>query len=198
MTDRTKQRLRERFERILADTDARPQTTIDDLEAMLLELQKQTAAAVCEEVSQEKNDAEKNDAENNPEQNNPEQDPADAGDAPTKVACPHCAKGNAWYKGERTRHVLTRAGLLSLVRRYYHCRRCKKGTCPSDAARALPKNTRFTTGVAQEVALLSASLPFEQVAKTLLRLCHLVLSPASAQRLCRDRAHPAARDFVKA
>jgi len=187
MTDETKHRLRERFERLLSDTDTCPQTTIADLESMLLHLQKQVATATCEEVSREKSDEECKE---------PGADELSLA-PPTKVACPHCLQGNAWYKGERTRHILTMGGSLLFKRRYYYCRHCKKGICPSDSARALPQNTRFTTCVQQEVAFLCACLPFEQATKTLSRLCHLVLSPASAQRLCREQAHSMASDFVQ-
>jgi len=193
MTEKTKQRLRERFEQILAAQDKSPQT-MHDIEAIARKIRDAVAQATLEEVSQEAQEAQERGEQ--PEQG--EVSPAPQGPAlsnPSKVACRHC-RGNAWFKGVRSRCVVSLMGEVCLMRRYYYCRRCDTGFCPLDAVLHLPDDTAFTLPLQQEVACLSAALPFAQAVQVLARLTGARLSARSAQRLCIAQAHTQVEDFV--
>ena len=196
MTDETKRRLRARFAQLLHETDQKPQTTLDDLEDLLLHLRDQVTNAAREEVNrellQEPQPAyeQENETEQAPQKGN-------SSSPVSKVPCPFCGKSNAWYKGKRLRQVVTLAGPLTLVRAYYHCRRCQRGVCPEDSRRHLPQGTNFSTRVAQEVACLSACLPFAQAVKTLARFCPVTVSAASAERLSRTQLAALTDAFVQ-
>jgi hypothetical protein len=187
MTPEAKKRLRERIEQMLDETDKRPQFTIDELESLLLHIRDEVTEAAREEINRELAQ----------ETDQTELDSHESSSPATKVLCPHCQKANAWYKGKRTRQVVTLVGILLLHRAYYYCRRCKHGICPEDTARHLPPDTDFSTRVEQETAYLSACLPFAQAVSTFSRLCGVSVSPASAERLCRTRGASLTQDFVK-
>ena len=198
MTNATKNRLQARFKQLLDDTKQSPRTLFD-IEAMTLQLREQLTAITLEEIS---NEAKENQQRETPE-NAPALSPAEQTNAaPTnletnigsasKICCPLCHRA-AWYKGERSRHLTTRAGILCLIRRYYYCKRCKKGTCPVDARLHLPADSQFTAPVRQKVAYLCALLPFDAAMKTLHYLANIAVSARSAQRLCKEAQHSAAR-----
>lgn len=184
MTEESKRRLRERFEQLLANVptgDPRYQPTITEIEERILSLRDQVAQAALEEISREAEERERA----------PESEP----ETPSKQCCPGCGRANAWYKGNRSRQIVTRIGEMRLMRRYYYCRRCDQGFCPLDRRLGLPAGTPFTTGVQQEVALLSACLPFEQATQALKRLTGISVSARSAERLCVERAGAIAATF---
>ena len=102
MDEETKQRLRERFEQILAAQDRRAET-INDIERIALANGGQVKQAAVEEIGQEAQTSQ------NPQSPTPEQEsPSNQVESPsnqarriaTKLACPHCHK-NAWFKAIR-------------------------------------------------------------------------------------------------
>jgi hypothetical protein len=181
MTEETKQRLRERFERILSEADKTPRT-IDDIEEIALQVRDKVTQAVAEEVAEE--------AREDSESSSGSERQVDS-----KVCCPNC-QGSAWFKGERSRQLLTMAGMVSVCRPYYYCRRCKQGFSPLDVRLCLPPGSHFTRSVCQEVAYLSACLPFEQAVQTLYRLAKVRVSSRSAERLCLAPAKEAVEAFL--
>jgi hypothetical protein len=184
MTEQTKQRLRERFEQILSGQDKRART-IDDIEQIALSIGRALTQASVEEVSKEAqtlspaqtmpSDTAGQTSEDAPEEDAPE--------IATKLACLHCHK-NAWCKGLRKRSIQTLAGWLTLERAYYYCRRCKQGFCPLDGSLGIVAGQSCTHTLAQEIALLSASLPYDMAMAMLGRLTPVCVSGRSAQRLC--------------
>ena len=181
MTEETKQRLRERFEQILSEADKNPRT-IDDIEEIALQVRDKVTRAVAEEVAEEA-------------QGDSESSPGSARQVDAKICCPNC-QGSAWFKGRRPRRLLTMAGMVSLCRPYYYCRRCRRGFSPLDVRLCLPPGSHFTRSVCQEVAYLSACLPFEQAVQTLYRLAKVRVSSRSAGRLCLAPAKEAAEAFL--
>src|SRR5271165_6350691 len=141
MTDQTKNRLQERFKQLLDATDQsqyQSPRTLFEIEELTLELREKLTQATLEEISREAQEQ----AEQEKEQEKEKEEPT------SKICCPDCHR-NAWFKGERSRSVVTRTGILVLTRRYYYCRRCKQGVCPLDHRFALPVNSDFTMPVVQ-------------------------------------------------
>ena len=165
MDEETKQRLRERFEQILAAQDRRAET-INDIERIALAIGGQLKQAAVEEIGQEAQKSQ------NPEEGNPSNQ---ATRIATKLACPHCHK-NAWFKAIREITLQTLAGPLTLRRAYYHCKKCKSGFCPQDAKLQVTEGHYCTQSLAQEVAALSAGLPYEMAMAILQRLTSVCLS----------------------
>ena len=188
MTEETKTRLQERFKQLLDETDhyqnPRPRT-IWEIEEMTLQLREQLTQATLEEISREAQLSEAQQSETNDE--NPEE-------TASKCCCPQCHR-TAWFKGNRSRHLVTRTGTLSLTRRYFYCRRCRQGFCPLDRRLGLPSESDFTPQVVQEVAYLCAVLPFEQAVQTLARFTGVRVSARSAERLCLTLAESQASAF---
>ena len=190
MTQAMKQRLLQRVEQILAAAQTTPQT-IDEFEALALDLGNQVAQAILEQSGAEEGEESDTspDAHKAPaSQEQGEQEPLvnrpkTPSRAASKQGCPGCG-GSAWNKGKRTRQIQTLAGVLTLHRAYFYCRRCDKGFCPVDAVLDLPDSGAMTRRLQQEVAALSCCLPFEQAVQTLARLRGVCLSPRTAERLC--------------
>ena len=191
MTEETKQRLLERFEQILNATDKKPRT-INDIEEIALQIRDQVAQVAVEEISHEASSP----------QDQEQQAPSESEvcstpieEKLTKVGCCNCP-GTAWYKGERSRRIVTLAGEICLTRRYFYCRRCNTGFCPMDTRLTLPQGSSFTDAVSQEIAYLSACLPFEQATKAFSRLARVCLSARSAQRLCLTKVRQQVESFL--
>ena len=196
MTEQTKQRLRQRFEQILASQDKRAQT-IDDIERMALLIREQVGQAALEEMgseSQAEPDSVSNSVSNSVSDDEPAS-PCHSSEVATKVACSHCHR-NAWFKGLRERTVQTLAGCLTLRRAYYHCRRCRAGFCPQDALLGIVPRQSCTRTLSQEILALSACLPYEMAMATLGRLSCLRVSGRSAQRLCTGPAAEVVEAYV--
>ena len=191
MDEETKQRLRERFEQILADQDRRAET-INDIERIALAIGGQVKQAAVEEIGREAQASQNPKESQNPEEGNPSNQSARIA---TKRACPHCHK-NAWFKAIRNITIQTLAGPLTLKRAYYHCKRCQSGFCPQDAKLQIAEGHSCTQALAQEVAALSAGLPYEMAMQTLGRLTGISFSGRSAQRLCTGTVAQIVEDFV--
>ncbi len=172
MTQETKKRLQERFQQLLDSTDESPRTLFE-IEKLTIELSEKLTQATLEEISR--------DAQ---EQAEEEISPTEL---TSKVCCPDCSR-SAWYKGNRSRRVVTKKGILCFTRRYYYCKRCQHGFCPLDNRLGLSQKSDFTPLVVQEVAYLCACLPFEQATQILYRLAGVKVSARSAERLCLSQA----------
>jgi len=189
MTRAMKQRLLQRVEQLLDAAQTTPQT-LDDFEALALDLGNQVAQAILEQSGEQGEQEEPEahpDARDAPASQEPEPEPLANWPkryrTASKQCCPGCG-GSAWNKGRRTRQIQTLAGVLTLHRAYFYCRRCDTGFCPTDAALDLPQTGVMTRRLQQEVAALSCCLPFEQAMQTLARLRGVRLSPRTAERLC--------------
>ena len=190
MDEETKQRLRERFEQILAAQDRRAET-INDIERIALAIGGQVKQAAVEEIGQEAQQGQNPEGQNLEEDNPSNQSARIA----TKLACPHCHK-NAWFKAMREITLQTLAGPLTLRRAYYHCKKCKSGFCPQDEKLQITEGHYCTQSLAQEVAALSTGLPYEMAMAILQRLTSVCLSGRSAQRLCIGSVAQVVEDFV--
>ena len=191
MTEQTKERIRQRLEQILASQETEVKT-IDDIEQIAVSIGRALTQASVEEVSKE---AQEGSTAQSVPSDKARQTPEDAPEIATKLACPHCHK-NAWFKGLRPRSIQTLAGVLTLERAYYHCRGCREGFCPLDAALQILPGQSCTRTLAQEIALLSASLPYEMAMAMLGRLTPASVSGRSAQRLCTGPAAQVVDAFV--
>jgi hypothetical protein len=224
MNEETKSRLRERFEQMLADVDSKPPQTISEIEQLVIDVRDRVVEATKEEIAREVQqqaevaeepaapDAETKFRTNDrnasssmhvmhrmrrrrslPPSAIPTGTPSRS--LASRLRCPCCHVANAWYKGERARQIVTRVGPMRFVRRYYYCRRCDQGFCPLDRRLNLPPDTQFTPQVQQDVALLSACLPFEQATQVLRRLTGVSVSARSAERLCLSSAGAIAHTY---
>ncbi|WP_309713583.1 ISKra4 family transposase [Armatimonas sp.] len=187
MTEQTKQRLRERFEQILA-AQYKKATTISDIEQIALDIGGQIKQAATEEVGQEAQEID-------PQRESETTRGAESFQRATRVCCPGC-QGNAWFKMQRVRSIQTLAGMLTLERAYYHCKKCQKGFCPLDTRLGLEQGSFYSPALAQEICALSASMPYELAMQTLARLTKVVVSGRSAQRLATGLVAQIVSDFV--
>lgn len=90
--------------------------------------------------------------------------------------------GQARYKDQQVRTLVTVHGLLSIKRACYYCASCHKMLAPLDAKLGLDAGST-TTQVRLFVALLAGQLPFAQAATTLQTLTKINLSAASIERI---------------
>ena len=185
MTEETRQRLRERFEQILAAQDTSLQT-INDLEQIALNIRDEVAKATLEEAAKEIEQE--------------KLDPVESWEIETQTACiahklpcRHCQK-NAYFKGIRDKTIQTLAGQVTLRRVYYHCLRCRKGFCPEDAKRQI--SGHMTLRLAQEVTALCACMPYDLALQTLGRLTPVEISGRTAQRLCTQTIAPLVEQYL--
>ena len=95
----------------------------------------------------------------------------------------NCACGKeVRYKGQKSRRVITRHGVVSLRRAIYHCPACRKNIIPADHALGLDGGS-CTTRIRQWSAHLGALLPFCQAASTLESLTGVSLSAITVERI---------------
>jgi NMD protein affecting ribosome stability and mRNA decay len=104
MTEDTKQRLRARFEQILAAADKEPQT-LADMEEIALRVREQVAQATLDELTrqvQEPEPTEREEAASETGKKKGENETGKQADKEiepkaSKIVCPHCQR-SAWYK----------------------------------------------------------------------------------------------------
>ncbi len=188
MTEETKQRLRQRFEQILAAQDA-PLQTINDLEQIALNVRDEVAKATLEEVAKQ--------IEQDQSQGTELQEAESETQTPRiahKLPCLHCHK-NAYFKGIRAKSVQTLAGEVTFKRAYYHCQRCRQGFCPGDAKQQILGQT--TLRLAREVVAVCACMPYDLALQTLARLTPVRLSGRTAQRLCSQVIAPQVEAYLQ-
>jgi hypothetical protein len=183
-----KQRLRQRFEQILAAQDG-PLKTINDLEQMALNVRDEVAKATLEEAAKQIQQDQPEEAES--QETKPETQTLCVA---YKRPCHHCQK-NAYFKAMKSKTVQTLAGGMTLTRAYYHCQRCHQGFCPKDVE--LQITGHMTLCLAQEVAALCACMPYDLAMQTLARLTPICLSGRTAQRLCSKVIAPQVEEYLQ-
>jgi hypothetical protein len=99
---------------------------------------------------------------------------------PPKQSC-SCG-GQARYKGEQPRQIVTRNGVLALKRACYYCSVCHKTLSPADKVLGLDAGST-TIEVRAWVAYLCAMLPFAEAATTLELLTRISLSASTMERI---------------
>lgn len=99
---------------------------------------------------------------------------------PPKQACSCGAPVR--YKGEQSRQIVTRNGVLTLKRACYYCGVCKKIWAPADKSLGLDAGST-SVQVREWSAYLCALLPFAQAATTLELLTHVGISAATMERI---------------
>jgi hypothetical protein len=88
---------------------------------------------------------------------------------------------SARYVAMRSRQILTRNGVQTLWRAYYHCRACGKGFCPRDALWQVQGQT-LSVGVRALLGRFASFLPFEKAARELYAICQIALSANTVRR----------------
>jgi len=86
------------------------------------------------------------------------------------------------FMGHRSRTLQTLWGTVNFTRAYYHCRHCKQGFAPFDAAQGLGSR-QVSVPLAQAVVELADTLPFRTACAKLQALLGISLSPESIRRI---------------
>jgi hypothetical protein len=164
MDEETIERLVDRYRQSLQARarSGKPIKTIDDIEDAALDLRQQAGEAVAEELALERERA---------KVKQPDQG---------KIEC-RCG-GTARFKGLRTRSVVTLAGLVSVRRPYFYCRRCDAGVCPLDADLGLDAGA-YTRRVQQQVSRLCTMGPYSTAVSIFEDLCRVHVSASHAQAM---------------
>jgi hypothetical protein len=140
--------------------------SIDEIEEAALRLRQRLGEVAAQEMA----DAQAEEGE-----------PAEADHHTVACSCGRVAR----YKGHRSRSVVTMAGVLTIVRSYFYCRLCDQGVCPADVLLSLDASA-FTMRVQQEVARLSATLPYVPAMQVLSELAGVSVCAKQAQRLSEE------------
>jgi hypothetical protein len=178
MTEERKQRLREALESLLEQPLPAPRS-LAEIEQQALDMQEKMKQAFLEESLRE--------AQTQVDAEHPEE---------SKISCPDCQK-SAWYKGDRSKNVVTMAGKVTFSRRYYYCHRCDKGFYPQDVAWSMPQGTLVTVSVQQKLVALSVGFPFAQASEIFFYLTNLRVSTRSTERLCVHQAGEQAERYYE-
>lgn len=96
------------------------------------------------------------------------------------VTCPKCG-ATMQSTGRRTKRILTMLGETGYTRTRYQCPSCKQARYPGDEALDLAGHTH-SPGVRRQEARLGAKEPFGEVARDLLELAGIGVSPKDAER----------------
>jgi hypothetical protein len=91
-----------------------------------------------------------------------------------------CGKA-ARYVGMRSRQVITRNGVSTLWRAYYHCGGCHRGFCPLDSVWQLGTGS-VSVGVRALLCRFASFLPFSVAARELETVCGIGLSANTVRR----------------
>ena len=162
MDDATVDRIMERLRLLLkagrgSDKEIR---TIDDIEEAALRLRDEAGQIAAEELTAHSLEAQE------PEVN--------------KVEC-SCGR-NARCKGRRSKSFVSLVGIVNVRRRYYYCRRCDRGFCPSDASIGF-ESGGYTKRVQQRTVRLCTNNTYEESVCLLADLCGVHVSVSHAQRM---------------
>jgi len=82
--------------------------------------------------------------------------------------CAECG-GEARYKGQKARDLITETGEVRLERAYYYCPNCRKGFFPLDRRWGL-NETIYSPELAQQMVWVSDLLPYEQAKQVFERI----------------------------
>jgi hypothetical protein len=109
-----------------------------------------------------------------------------------------CSCGKpARYVDVRSRQLVTRNGVQSLWRAYYHCRACGKGFCPRDALWQVQGQT-LSVGVRALLARFASFLPFAPAARELEATCGIRVSANTVRRHSETLGTQLAADWARA
>jgi hypothetical protein len=98
------------------------------------------------------------------------------------TACP-CG-GTARYQGRRARRFVTAVGEMVLTAAYYHCETCGHGFYPRDWALGLD-GTRFSPAVTRMIALVGATVSFQEGSELLGALAGVQLGSKRVERAAK-------------
>jgi hypothetical protein len=108
-----------------------------------------------------------------------------------------CACGaSAYFKGCRTKVLLTVVGEVALSRRYYSCRTCRANRTPFDLWSGLGAGMA-TPAARRMLSLAGMSFSFDTAAERLAELCLLKVSNDTVRRVSEQEGQ-AARQFLAA
>jgi len=96
------------------------------------------------------------------------------------VPCPCCDRP-ARYVGRRLKTCRTVLGTISLGRAYYSCPSCGRGFCPRDREHDLC-DTHLSPGVRRMIALVGATVSFEEGAELLTKLAGVEVDAKLVER----------------
>lgn len=88
----------------------------------------------------------------------------------------------ARYVRDYQKRVVSLHGERTVVRAYYHCRKCKKGFCPIDETLELDGGCT-TIAVRAKIARLAALVPFGRCSLELSYLCEIDVSAKTVERV---------------
>lgn len=110
-----------------------------------------------------------------------------------KVAGCACG-GQARYKGQVVRSVVTLHGEEPIARAYYYCSACRRGFYPIDALLRLGGG-QCSTHVRALACRFASYLPFALAARELELVCGVKLSASSVQRIARQTGKRLAKEW---
>jgi len=159
-----RQRLKAQLDALVDELLDAPQIpqTIDQIEDAALRLRDKAARIVSQELAREQT--------------------PEGTDQQHKTAC-SCGRW-ARDKGRRSRQIQCLSGQVTLVRRYFYCRRCDKGFCPADERLGIREGQGYTTRLVQQVVRVSTLLPYSGAVNLLQSLAGVSVCAKEAQRLC--------------
>jgi len=103
-----------------------------------------------------------------------------------KSVCPHCGEGAA-SQGRRRRRWDSLLGLLTLRRRYVHCKDCAKGFAPAQTALGLT-DSDFTPRFEEVCTVMTTTVPFGMATNLVGKLCGAEVSVKGSQEMTERRA----------
>ena len=102
----------------------------------------------------------------------------------TRIAC-RCCGGEARYKADHVRSVVTLHGEQVIGRAYYYCSSCRRGFHPVDAKLELGRG-QCSVRVRALACRFASYLPFGVAARELELVCGIALSASSIQRIAKQ------------
>ena len=98
-----------------------------------------------------------------------------------------CSCGEtASFKRCKEKNVLSSVGHIAVPRRYYACRHCKLKQTPWESWAGVTGTHRVTPHARRMVVLAGSGCSFDEAARNLLELCHLILSNDVVRRVCDE------------
>jgi len=109
----------------------------------------------------------------------------------TSIPC-RCGQ-RARYVGRRKKILRTALGELAVFRAYYHCIDCNQGFCPRDRELGLECSS-FSPGALRMIALVGATVSFEEGSELLAELGGISIPPKSVERAAEALGREIERD----
>lgn len=99
----------------------------------------------------------------------------------------------ARYVGQRPKFIQTVLGVIRVWRAYYHCSHCRRGFCPRDKELGVEGGC-LSPGVVRMIALVGASVSFEEGSELMRELAGVVVGPKAVERAAEELGREIARD----